>query len=227
MQITEIYKSIQGESSYAGLPCVFVRMTACNLRCTWCDSEYTFTGGRTMTGDEAEAEVQRLAPDGGLVEITGGEPLLQAKDVVPFMQRLLDLGYKVLLETSGERPLAGVPAGVLKIMDVKCPGSGEGASFRAENLDALMPRDEVKFVIADRRDYEFARDFARKNGLNGRVANVIFSPAFKKDAAGARDASHCLVDPRALAEWILADGLDVRLGLQMHKFIWPPDARGV
>jgi 7-carboxy-7-deazaguanine synthase len=227
MQITEIYKSIQGESSYSGLPCVFVRLTACNLRCTWCDSEFTFTGGKAMSADQVEAEVQRLAPGGGLVEVTGGEPLLQEKELVPFMQRLLDLGYKVLLETSGERPLAGVPAGVLKIMDVKCPGSGEGASFRADNLDALMPRDEVKFVIADRRDYEFARDFTRKNGLNGRVANVIFSPAFKKDAAGARDASHCLLDPRALAEWILADSLDVRLGLQLHKFIWPPDARGV
>ncbi len=227
MQITEIYKSIQGESSYTGLPCVFVRLTGCNLRCTWCDSEFTFTGGKAMSADQVEAEVQGLAPGGGLVEITGGEPLLQEKELVPFMQRLLDLGYKVLLETSGERPLAGVPAGVLKIMDVKCPGSGEGASFREENLDALMPRDEVKFVIADRRDYEFAREFTRKHGLNGRVANVIFSPAFRKDAAGARDASHCLVDPRALAEWILADGLDVRLGLQMHKFIWPPDARGV
>ena len=226
MQITEIYKSIQGESSYAGLPCVFVRFTACNLRCTWCDSEFTFTGGKKMTAEEAEAEVQKLAPD-GLVEITGGEPMLQDKEVIPFMQRLLDLGYKVLLETSGERPLADVPPSVLKIMDVKCPGSGEGASFRMENLDALMPRDEVKFVIADRRDYEFARDFVRKNGLTGRVGNVTLSPAFKKDAKGVRDASQCLVDPKDLAAWILADSLDVRLGLQMHKFIWQPETRGV
>jgi len=120
-----------------------------------------------------------------------------------------------------------VPAAVVKIMDVKCPGSGEGASFRADNLDALMPRDEVKFVLVDRRDYEFARDFVRQNGLTGRVANVIFSPAFQKDAAGARDAAHCMVDPRTLAEWILADGLDVRLGLQLHKFIWQPEAHGV
>ncbi len=226
MQITEIYKSIQGESSYAGLPCVFVRLTACNLRCNWCDSEYTFTSGKKMTPQEVEAEVQRLAPE-GLVEITGGEPMLQEKEVVPFMQRLLELGYKVLLETSGERPLSGVPPGVVKIMDVKCPGSGEGASFRMENLDALMPRDEVKFVIADRRDYEFARDFVRKNGLTGRVGNVIFSPAFKKDAAGSRNASHCLVDPQDLAAWILADSLDVRLGMQIHKFIWDPASRGV
>ncbi len=227
MQISEIYKSIQGESSYTGLPCVFVRLTACNLRCTWCDSEFAFTGGRKMTVAEVEAEVRRLVPEGGLVEITGGEPMLQEKEVVPFMQRLLDLGYKVLLETSGERPLAEVPAGVVKIMDVKCPDSGEGASFRIDNLDALMPRDEVKFVIADRRDYEFARDFTRRHGLTARVGNVIFSPAFRKNAAGVRDASHCLVDPQELAEWILADGLDVRLGLQMHKFVWQPEMRGV
>ncbi len=227
MQITEIYKSIQGESSYAGLPCVFVRLTACNLRCMWCDSEYTFTGGKKMTAEEVEAEVRRYSPEPGLIEITGGEPMLQEKELVPFMQRLLDLGYRVLLETSGERPLAGVPAAVVKIMDVKCPGSGEGASFRMENLDSLMPRDEVKFVIGDRADYDFARDFTRKHGLSGRVANVIFSPAFRKDAAGARDASHCLVDPGQLAEWILADRLDVRLGLQMHKFIWQPESKGV
>ena len=226
MQITEIYKSIQGEASYTGMPCVFIRLSTCNLRCTWCDSEFTFTGGKKMTPEEVEAEVQRLAPE-GLVEITGGEPMLQEKEVIPFMQRLLDLGYKVLLETSGERPLADVPASVIKIMDVKCPGSGEGASFRMDNLDALMPRDEVKFVITDRRDYEFARDFALKNGLSGRVGNVIFSPAFKKDAAGGRDASQCMVDPRELAGWILADGLEVRLGLQMHKFIWQPETRGV
>ena len=226
LQITEIYKSIQGESSYAGKPCVFVRLAACNLRCVWCDSEYTFTGGKKMTPEEVEAEVQRLAPE-GLVEITGGEPMLQEKELVPLMQRLLELGYKVLLETSGERPLAEVPAGVVKIMDVKCPGSGEAASFRVENLDALMPRDEVKFVITDREDYVFARDFTRKHGLTGRVSNVIFSPAFRKDAVGRRDASHCMVDPKDLSRWILEDGLDVRMGLQMHKFIWEPETKGV
>ncbi len=226
MQITEIYKSIQGESSYAGMPCVFVRLTACNLRCVWCDSEYTFIGGRKMTAEEVEAEVQRLAPE-GLVEITGGEPMLQEKELVPFMQRLLEQGYRVLLETSGERPLAEVPAGVVKIMDVKCPGSGEAGSFRMENLDALMPRDEVKFVITNREDYVFARDFTRKHGLTSRVANVIFSPAFKKNAAGARDASHCMVDPKDLSRWILEDSLEVRLGLQMHKFIWEPATKGV
>jgi 7-carboxy-7-deazaguanine synthase len=226
LQITEIYKSIQGESSYAGLPCVFVRLTGCNLRCEWCDSEYTFTGGTKMSSDEVEAEVQKLSPDGGLVEITGGEPMLQEKELVPFMQRLLDRGHKVLLETSGERPLADVPGAVIKIVDVKCPGSGEGASFRPENLDALMLHDEVKFVIADRADYEFARDFTRKH-LLGRASNVIFSPAFRKDAAGARDASHCLVDPQQIADWILQDRIDVRLGLQLHKFIWQPETKGV
>ncbi len=205
---------------------MFVRLTGCNLRCTWCDSEYTFTGGKKMTPEEVEAEVQKLLPEGGLVEITGGEPMLQDKELVPFLQRMADLGYKVLLETSGERPLEDVPGAVVKIVDVKCPGSGEGASFRQQNLDALMLHDEVKFVIADRTDYEFARDFTRKH-LGGRVANVIFSPAFRKDAAGVRDASHCLVDPQQLAQWILADKLDVRLGLQLHKFIWQPEMKGV
>ena len=226
MQVTEIYRSIQGESSYAGLPCVFVRLTGCNLRCTWCDSEYTFQGGRKMNGGEVEAEVRRLAPS-GLVEITGGEPLLQEREVVPLMERLLALGYTVLLETSGERPLENVPPQVIKIVDVKCPHSGEFGTFRDENLAALSARDEVKFVLADRADYEFARDFTRQHQLTSRVRSVIFSLAFRKDASGARDASHCLLDPQQLAEWILADGLDVRLGLQIHKFIWEPSVKGV
>jgi len=226
MQITEIYWSLQGESSYAGLPCVFVRLTGCNLRCTWCDSEYTFTGGRRMSLDEVEAEVRRLAPP-GLVEITGGEPLLQEREVLPLMQRLLALGYTVLLETSGERPLADVPPLVIKIVDVKCPRSGEFGTFRDENLAALTAQDEVKFVLADRDDYEFARDFTRRHQLMSRVRSVIFSPAFRKDAAGARDASHCLLDPQQLAQWILEDGLQVRLGLQIHKFIWEPSRKRV
>jgi 7-carboxy-7-deazaguanine synthase len=225
MQITEIFRSIQGESTFAGMPCVFVRLTGCNLRCTWCDSEYTFTGGRKMSLEEVEAEVRRLSRN-GLVEITGGEPLLQEREVVPLMERLLGAGYTVLLETSGERPLARVPAGVVKIVDVKCPGSGEGGTFRAENLAALGPRDEIKFVLADRADYEFAREFLREHEL-AHVNAVIFSPAFRKDAAGARDVSHCLLDPQPLAAWILADGLPVRLGLQIHKFIWDPSLKGV
>jgi 7-carboxy-7-deazaguanine synthase len=226
MQITEIYRSIQGESSFAGLPCTFVRLTGCNLRCSWCDSEYTFTGGRRMSTDEVEGEVRRLAAT-GLVEITGGEPMLQERELAPLMDRLLASGYTVLLETSGERPLEGVPKAVHKIVDVKCPGSGEGGTFRIENLGALGPPDEVKFVLASREDYEFAREFVREHGLELSVGSVIFSPAFPKDASGERDASHCLLDPRELSEWIVVDGLNVRLGLQIHKFIWDPATKGV
>ncbi len=227
MQIIEIYKSLQGESSYAGLPCVFVRLAGCNLRCTWCDSEYTFTGGRRMTLDEVLGEVRRLSPDGGLVEITGGEPMLQEREAVPFMERLLSDGYTVLLETSGERPLERVPSPVVKIVDVKCPDSGEGDAFRMTNLHSLTSRDEMKFVIASRSDYDFAREFTRTHQLATRVASVIFSPAFRKDATGSRDVSHCLVDPQELAEWMLADGINARLGLQIHKFIWEPSLKGV
>jgi len=227
MQIIEIYKSLQGESSYAGLPCVFVRTAGCNLRCVWCDSEYTFTGGQRMTLDEVEREVRRLSPDGGLVEITGGEPLLQEAEVVALMERLLALGYTVLIETSGERLLEKVPQAVVKIVDVKCPHSGEGGTFRSENLHHLTPHDEVKFVLASRVDYEFARQFIREHELSGKVAAVILSPAFRKDASGGRDVSHCLLDPRELAEWMLADGLNARLGLQIHKFIWEPSMKGV
>jgi 7-carboxy-7-deazaguanine synthase len=226
MQITEIYRSIQGESSFAGLPCIFVRLTGCNLRCTWCDSEYTFEGGQRMTPEEVETQVRGLAPV-KLVEITGGEPMLQEKAVLELMRRLLASGYTILLETSGERPLARVPKEVVKVVDVKCPHSGEADTFRMENLDTLTARDEVKFVLSDRTDYEFARDFTRAHDLGARVGSVIFSPAFRKDAAGTRDASHCLLDPRLLAEWILADGLGVRLGLQLHKFIWEPQVKGV
>src|SRR5215813_5954454 len=227
MQITEIFKSIQGESSYAGLPCVFVRLTGCNLRCDWCDSEYTFSGGRKMSLEEVQAEVERLSPNGGLVEVTGGEPMLQEREAIPLMERLLNSGFNVLLETSGERPLTRVPKEIVKIVDVKCPHSGEAESFRMENLEALTLRDEVKFVIRDRVDYEFAREFTEKHSLGGRVSSVIFSPAFSKDASGERDASHCLLDPRTLAEWMLADDIPARLGLQIHKFIWDPAMKGV
>lgn len=227
MQITEIYKSLQGESTHAGLPCVFVRLTGCNLRCSWCDSEYTFTGGQRKSPEEVFEEVRRLSPKGGLVEITGGEPMLQERELVPFMQRLLNEGYKVLLETSGERPLARVPSGVIKIVDVKCPNSGEPNTFDMSNLDFLQPHDEVKFVISDREDYEFARDFVARHRLSDQVNAVLFSPAFRKDANGARDVSHCLLDPRQLAEWMLADEVPARLGLQIHKFIWDPAVKGV
>jgi len=227
MQIIEIFKSLQGESSYAGLPCVFVRLAGCNLRCVWCDSEYTFKGGSRMALDEVMQEVQRLSPNGGLVEITGGEPLLQEREAVPLMERLIAAGYKVLLETSGERPLDRVPPEVVKIVDVKCPDSGEGETFRVENLEFLTSRDELKFVIAGRRDYEFARGFLQEHNLSEGVGGVILSPAFRKDATGSRDVSHCLLDPQLLAEWMLADGLDARLGLQIHKFIWDPALKGV
>jgi len=226
MQITEIYRSIQGESSFAGLPCIFVRLTGCNLRCTWCDSEYTFNGGTRMSIDQVEREVKALAPQ-GLVEITGGEPMLQEREVVPLMERLLASEYIVLLETSGERPLQSVPRAVHKIVDVKCPGSEEGGSFHVGNLKTLTRNDEVKFVLTSRLDYEFARDFVRQHGLLHLAGGVIFSPAFRKDARGERDASHCLLDPRELADWIVADGLNVRLGLQIHKFIWSPETKSV
>ena len=227
MQITEIYKSLQGESTYTGLPCVFVRLTACNLRCVWCDTEYSFYGGKKMTQDEVLGEIRRLSPSDGLVEITGGEPMLQEREVVPLMQILLDSGYRVLLETSGERPLESVPAAVVKIVDVKCPGSGEGDTFRLKNLDTLHPHDEVKFVISDRADYDFARDFTAAHDLSASVNAVLFSPAFSKDASGARDASNCLLDPRELAEWMLKDDVPARLSLQIHKLIWDPALKGV
>src|SRR4051812_34520362 len=175
MTITEIYKSLQGESTHAGLACVFVRLTGCNLRCSWCDSEFSFYGGKKMTAVEVLQEVKNLSPGGSLVEITGGEPMLQEREVVPLMQQLLDAGYKVLIETSGERPLVRVPASVIKIVDVKCPHSGEPDTFAIENLDALQPHDEMKFVLSDRVDYEFARDFVIQHHLAERVAAILFS----------------------------------------------------
>jgi len=226
MQVTEIYKSIQGESTYAGLPCVFVRLTGCNLRCCWCDSEYTFTGGSPMTIEQVVGQIEQLSSD-GLVEITGGEPMLQENEVVPLMQRLLDDGYTVLLETSGERPLHRVPRGVIKIVDVKCPGSGEADCFDVENLDALNSGDEIKFVLSDRADYEFAKEFLGRHRLAPRVNAILFSPAFSKDAAGSAGASQCLLEARELAQWMLADGVPARLSLQIHKFIGDPAMKGV
>lgn len=226
MHIIEIYRSIQGESSFSGLPCIFVRLAGCNLRCSWCDSEYTFSGGKKMSAAEIEAEVARLAPS-GLIEFTGGEPMLQERELVPLMSRFLEKGYKLLLETSGERPLDNVPAEVHKIVDVKCPGSGEGATFQMSNLQCLSRNDEVKFVLADRADYLFARDFIRAHGLEKGVNSVILSPAFEKNPGTRRDSSNCMLDPRLLAEWILEDKLEVRLGLQIHKFIWEPATKGV
>lgn len=179
-----------------------------------------------MSAAEIEQEVARLSPS-GLIEFTGGEPMLQERELVPLMEKLLALGYTLLLETSGERILDRVPKAVHKIVDVKCPGSGEGGSFRESNLQALTAGDEIKFVLADRADYEFARDFLRKHELNVLPGNVIFSPVFTKTPTAERDVSNCRLDPRVLAEWILQDELNVRLGLQIHKFIWEPATKGV
>ena len=225
MVVTEIFRSIQGESSHAGRPCIFVRLTGCNLRCRWCDTVYAFHGGRRMTVEEVLEQVHALA-DGNessvkLVELTGGEPLLQ-RDAVPLAERLVGEGFQVLIETSGERFIGSLPQAVVKIVDVKCPDSGEAGKFLMSNLDVLDAKDEIKFVIASRRDYEFARDFAADHRLAERAGEVIFSPV-AADPAGAWEG----LSPRSLAEWILTDRLKVRLGLQIHKQIWDPAARGV
>jgi 7-carboxy-7-deazaguanine synthase len=223
MFVTEIFRSIQGESSYAGLPCIFVRLTGCNLRCRWCDTAYAFHGGAKMEIEEVLARVDELcgARPGSLVELTGGEPLLQP-ECVPLAERLLAAGHTVLIETSGERPIEALPREVVKIVDVKCPNSGEGGTFRLENVQALERKDEIKFVIASRRDYEFAREFTLQHELAERVAHVLFSPVVA-DPLGSWPG----LEARLLAEWILADRLPVRLGMQIHKFIWDPAMRGV
>ena len=226
MYLIEIYKSVQGESSFAGRPCIFVRLAGCNLRCSWCDSEYTFKGGYKLSEDEVVDEIEKLAPI-RLIEFTGGEPLLQERELVPLMERLLASGYELMIETSGERPLDHVPAAVHKIVDVKCPGSGEGGSFRLTNLEFLTKGDEVKFVITNRSDYEFSRDFIRQNALETKAGSVLLSPAFSKTPSTARSTENCVLDPRELVEWMLEDGLNARLSLQIHKYIWEPQRKGV
>jgi 7-carboxy-7-deazaguanine synthase len=191
---------------------VFVRLTACDLRCSWCDTEYAFYEGTKRSVDEVVAEVERYGCP--LVEITGGEPLLQ-DDVYPLMDELLTRGRTVLLETGGHRPITRVPASVVKIVDVKCPGSGESERNDWSNLDRLAPHDEVKFVIRDRADYDFALDVVRRHELAARAGAVLFSPV------------HDVLDPKTLSEWMLADRVPARLQLQIHKFIWPPGTRGV
>src|SRR6266481_9978020 len=226
LTITEIFRSIQGEGTRAGLPCIFVRLTGCNLRCTWCDTAYAFHGGTKMSVDEVLARVEKLSNKPAqvqpgvtgisqklsLVELTGGEPLLQP-EVIPLSQKLLDSGYRVMVETSGERHVDVLPRDVIKIVDVKCPDSGEPETFRMENLEVLDEKDEIKFVISTRRDYEFARDFMAQHDLARRVHQVIFSPVHP-DPEGAWPG----MSTQDLVEWILADGLPVRLGLQIHKF---------
>jgi 7-carboxy-7-deazaguanine synthase len=212
LTVNEIFYSIQGESTHAGRPCVFVRLTACDLRCSWCDTPYAFHEGHKQSVDDVLAAVERH--DCPLVEITGGEPLLQ-EDVYDLMSRLLDGGRTVMLETGGHRPIDRVPAGVIKIVDVKCPGSGEADRNEWRNLSRLAPHDQVKFVVRDRADYEFARDVTRRYDLPARCTAVLMSPV------------HGELDPKTLSEWMLADNLPARLQLQLHKFIWSPTTRGV
>jgi len=212
LTVNEIFHSIQGESSYAGRPCVFVRLTACDLRCSWCDTAYAFYEGRKRAIDDVLAEVESYGCP--LVEVTGGEPLLQDA-VYPLMERLVAAGRTVLLETGGHRSTARVPPDVVTILDVKCPGSGESEKNDWQNLFRLRPHDEVKFVVADRADYEFARRVVAEHTLTSRVAAIHLSPV------------HGVLDPRLLSEWILADRLPVRVQLQAHKYIWPAASRGV
>ncbi|MFQ5817752.1 MAG: radical SAM protein [Terriglobia bacterium] len=230
MVVTEIFRSIQGESTYAGRPCIFVRLTGCNLRCHWCDTAYAFYGGRQLSVEEVLEKVREFSgTDGqpctsavqgqrpeapGLVELTGGEPLLQP-DIYELAEKLLAEKFTVLIETSGECSVGRLPVRVVKIVDVKCPGSGEAGRFDFENLKVLDRKDEIKFVLAGEGDYRWAREFLSAHRLTEIVDTVIFSPVF-----GA-------LAPRPLAEWILRDRLPVRLGLQLHKFIWDPEARGV
>lgn len=212
LTVNEIFHSIQGESTLAGTPCVFVRLAACDLRCRWCDTPYAFHEGRKQSVDDVIAQVEAYGCP--TVEITGGEPLLQP-DVIPLMSRLLERGYRVMLETGGHRSVAGVPAGVIRIIDIKCPGSGESARNDWSNLSLLTPLDQVKFVLADRADYEFAREVIAREHLADRCGAVLLSPV------------HGELALRPLAEWMLADRLPVRLQVQLHKYIWDPQTRGV
>ena len=212
LTINEIFHSIQGESSHTGRPCVFVRLTACDLRCSWCDTPYAFHEGRKLSVDEVVDQVESFGCR--LVEVTGGEPLLQ-RDVYPLMTALLQRGHEVMLETGGHISVAEVPEPVVRIIDVKCPGSGEADKNHWPNLAILRPRDEVKFVIRDRADYEYARDVVARHELTSHVAAVLLSPV------------HGVLAPADLAAWILEDGLSVRLQLQAHKYIWGADVRGV
>lgn len=214
LRITEIYCSVQGESTWAGLPCVFIRLARCNLRCRWCDTTFSFYGGTKRTLADILEETRGFGVP--LVEITGGEPLAQA-ECIPLAELLLEAGHTVLIETSGSLPINTLPDAVVRIMDFKCPDSDMADRNDWSNVDYLRPdRDEVKFVIASRRDYEWSRDVVRRYNLAKRCKAVLFSPVFGE------------VDPKDIVDWMLADGLnDVRFQLQMHKFIWPPDERGV
>lgn len=211
MRVTEIFFSIQGESTRAGRPCVFVRFTGCDLRCTWCDTEYAFVGGKTMSADEIVAEMERHPTR--LVCLTGGEPLLQ-RDLPALAQTLLDRGWEVTVETHGQRPLNTLPEGVSRVVDLKTPGSGE--EHRDFTLfECLNQSDELKVVVADEADFHWAVERIREHRLHRRVGTVLFSPVFGK------------VEPKALAEWLLASGLEARMQLQLHKLVWGPNVTGV
>ena len=212
LTINEIFYSIQGESTYAGCPCVFIRMTGCDIRCSWCDTPYAFHEGRKMSVDSVVTEVVGYACP--LVEVTGGEPLLQ-DDVYPLVRRLLEHGKTVLVETGGHVSLTQLPPEVIKIVDIKCPGSGEVGGTDWSSIDRLTPRDQVKFVVKDRADYEYAREVLATRHLEDRCAAVLVSPV------------HGVLDPQVLASWLLEDRLSARLQLQVHKYIWGADARGV
>jgi 7-carboxy-7-deazaguanine synthase len=211
LRVTEIFHSIQGESTFAGRPCVFVRLTGCPLRCTWCDTEYAFYGGTEQSIDDVLAKIRVY--NCNLVEVTGGEPLAQP-DAIQLLGRLCQGGFTVLLETSGAIDTANVDPLVRIILDVKCPGSGMMERMHWPNVERLRPKDEAKFVIQDRTDYEWAKEIVARYGLTDRCS-VLFSPTF------------AALDPRQLAEWLLADRLPIRLQLQLHKYIWVPDMRGV
>ena len=212
LTVNEIFHSIQGESTYAGAPCVFVRLTACDLRCSWCDTPYAFYEGRKVALDEVVTRVEAYKCP--LVEITGGEPLLQ-EGVYPLMDRLLGAGLTVLLETGGHLDTGKVPAAVVKIVDVKCPGSGEADKQEWRNIDRLLPHDQVKFVIQDEVDYRYACEVVSRYDLGTRCAAVLFSPV------------HGVLDPQVLSTWVLRDRVPARVQLQLHKYIWGADVRGV
>lgn len=211
MTVTEIFHSIQGESTFVGRPCTFVRFTGCDLRCTWCDTEYSFSGGTRMAVEEVIAKVQALP--GKLVCLTGGEPLLQ-RELPLLAQRLLDLGYEVTMETHGQRPMEGLPEGLRRIVDLKCPGSGE-VHRDFSHFDCLGPKDELKVVVANEADFQWAKSKILEHRLDEKVGSVLFSPVFGK------------VTPLELANWLLDSGLNARMQLQLHKLIWGPEVKGV
>ncbi len=211
MHITEIFFSIQGESSFIGMPCIFIRTTGCNLRCVWCDTAYAFYGGKEMSLDEIISKIQTYSCK--LVELTGGEPMLQ-KEMPELSTRLLDLGYSVLLETGGSLDLATLDPRVIKIMDLKCPGSGEEEKNYWPNLEILQPHDQIKFVLKDRCDYDWACSTIRRHKLDQRF-HLLFSPV------------HGELDLQQLANWMLNDGIKARFQIQLHKYIWSPEMRGV